>query len=82
MTKEDYLSLKKYIISLCKDDVLELADKVGLNQYDTELLLSLNRDDTRIKTCVNLGCCEKKYTTDLRRIMGKIFNHFKRTSNN
>ena len=33
MTKQDYLALKKYIISLCKDDVLELSEKVGLNNY-------------------------------------------------
>lgn len=82
MTKQDYLLLKKYIISLCKDDVLELADKVGLNEYDTNLLLSLNKDESRIAACIRFGCCERKYTTDLRRIIGKIFNHFKRTSKN
>lgn len=79
---QDYLALKKYIISLCKDDVLELSEKVGLNEYDTKLLLSLNRDESRVATCMKFGCCEKKYTKDLRRIMEKIFNHFKRTSEN
>ena len=82
MTKQDYLALKKYIISLCKDDVLEISEKVGLNEYDTKLLLSLNRDESRVATCMKFGCCEKKYTKDLRRIMEKIFNHFKRTSEN
>ena len=74
--------VKKYVISLCKDDVLELSEKVGLNEYDTKLLLSLNRDESRVATCMKFGCCEKKYTKDLRRIMEKIFNHFKRTSEN
>ena len=35
-----------------------------------------------VATCMKFGCCEKKYTKDLRRIMEKIFNHFKRTSEN
>lgn len=82
MDKKDYLSLKKHLMSLCLDEINELADKVGLSEYERKLLIHLNHNETRIATCMELGCCEKKYTTDLRRALGKIFNFLKRTNNN
>lgn len=80
MNKQDYLSLKKHLISLCLDEINEIADKVGLNDYERNLVVHLNKGDTRIATCMDMGCCEKKYTKDLRRALGKIFNFLKRTN--
>lgn len=80
MNKNEYLALKKYIKTLCKDSVIELSQNVGLTQYDTDLLLYLNSDTGRIQTSLLLGICERKYTKDLKLCLGKVYDYLKRTS--
>lgn len=82
MNKSDYLELKHYIKSVCTDTVHELSHSVGLTEYEESLLLYLNRDTSRIRTCLDLGISEWKYTKDLQRALMKLGDYIKRTNNN
>lgn len=78
MNKEEYHNIKRHIKGLCKDTVIELADIVGLNDYETKLLLHVNRTDTRVLASMSLGVCESKFTKDSRKILTKICDYLKR----
>lgn len=78
MKRIEYFKTKKYIKSLCKDSVIELCETVGLNEYETQLILHINRDSTRVHTAMSVGVCESKISKDNKKIMTKIFDHLKR----
>lgn len=78
MKRIEYFETKKYIKSLCKDSVVELCNNVGLNEYESQLILHINRDSTRVYTAMSVGVCESKISKDNKKIMTKIFDHLKR----
>lgn len=78
MKRKDYFETKRYIKSLCKGNILELCDDVGLNNYETKLIIHINKDSTRIQTALDVGVCESKISKDNKKIMTKIFDHLKR----
>jgi hypothetical protein len=78
MNREQYFELKRYIRTLCMDSVIDLATNVGLNSYETTILLHLNKNDTRIHTSLDLGVCESKVTRDTRKIFLKLNDYLKR----
>lgn len=82
MTKQEYLQLKRYVKSVCTDTIDELSCQSGLTEYEHSLLLYLNKDTSRIKTCIDLGISEWKYTKDLQRALMKLGDYIKRTNQN
>lgn len=80
MNKIQFWNLKNYIRSLCLDSVKELCNNVGLNEYETSLLIHINRNDTRVHTAMTLGVCESKITKDTRKIFLKINDYLKRNN--
>ena len=78
MDRRQYFELKRYIRTLCVDSVIDLATNVGLNSYETTILLHINKNNTRIHTSLDLGVCESKVTKDSRKIFLKINDYLKR----
>lgn len=76
--RTDYFKIKHDIREMCKDTVLELCDKVGLNEYETNLVIHINKDDTRVCTALNMGTCTSKISKDLKRVIAKINDYLKR----
>ena len=70
MNRKQYFELKRYIRTLCMDSVIDLATNVGLNSYETTILLHLNKNDTRIHTSLDLGVCVNQKS---REILEKSF---------
>lgn len=79
--RKDYFDIKHSIKSMCKDNALELCEKVGLTEYETKLIMHVNRDSTRVHTSLDMGICQSKVSKDLRKIMTKIDDHLKRRDN-
>ena len=80
MDRKDYHRLKRYIKTLCIDNVKDLANNVGLTEYETKLLVYVNKNDTRVHMSLELGVCESKLTKDLRKIFVKVQDYLKRQS--
>ena len=78
MNRVQYFELKRYIRTLCTDSVIDLATNVGLNSYETTLLLHINKNNTRVHAALDLGVCESKVTKDTRKIFLKINDYLKR----
>lgn len=78
MTKKEYHCTKNYIKSICVDSVREIASNVGLTRYETDMLISVNRGDSRVAIAIRLGACESKVSKDLRKIFTKVFDYLKR----
>lgn len=76
--RKDYFDIKHSIKSMCKDNALELCEKVGLTEYETKLIIHINRDSTRVSMAMDMGTCTSKISKDLRKIMTKIDDHLKR----
>lgn len=76
--RKDYFEIKHNIKSMCRDNVLELCEAVGLNEYETKLIMHVNRDSTRVSTAMDMGTCTSKISKDLRKIMTKIDDYLKR----
>lgn len=76
--RKDYFEIKRNIKSMCRDNVIDLCNNVGLNEYETKLIMHINRDSTRVYTAMNMGICQSKVSKDLRKIMTKIDDHLKR----
>ena len=72
INKTDYLKIRKYIQSLCLDNVKELCVNVGLSEYETNLMIYTNRNETRIKTAMDLGCCVSKISKDKNKAFKRI----------
>lgn len=78
MNRIQFWNVKRYIRSLCLDSVKELAHHVGLNEYETSLLIHINKNDTRVCTSLDLGFCEAKITRDTRKMFLKLNDYFER----
>lgn len=76
--RKDYFDIKHSIKSMCKDNALELCEKVGLTEYETKLIMHINRDSTRVCMAMDMGTCTSKISKDLRKIITKIDDHLKR----
>lgn len=73
--KNTYLRLKTEIKSLCRKNVVALADKVELNKEERELLLAFYDDDSKTSTCMKLHISDFYYKTHLKRIINKIHDY-------
>lgn len=76
--RKDYFETKHKIKGMCRDSVIELCNNVGLNEYETKLILHINKDSTRVHTAMDVGTCTSKISKDNKKIMTKIFDHLKR----
>jgi hypothetical protein len=80
MDKKDYLYTKRYIKSICYNSVVELCKDMHLCDYETNLLLYLNKDYTRTYSSLQLGVSDFKYTYDMKKVLSKVYDYLKRTS--
>ena len=78
MTKKEYHIIKNHIKELCVDSVYELANKVGLNDYETQMIVFINKNESRVAISLKLGTCESKVSKDLRKIFTKVNDYLKR----
>ena len=72
INKTDYLKIRKYLQSLCLDNIKELCEKTGLTEYETNLMIYTNRNEPRIKTSMDLGCCPSKISKDKNKAFKRI----------
>ena len=80
MRKDEYLKLRKYIKSLCIDSVIELCDKVGLDDFEKNLIIHLNKNYTRVYTSMTLGICESAVSKKKHKILARIKDYLKRNN--
>ena len=78
MTKKEYHKIKNYIKSICIDSVYDIANNAGLTKYETDLLVFVNRCDSRVAISIKVGACESKISKDLRKIFTKVNDYLKR----
>lgn len=77
--RKDYFDLKHNIRNMCINSAKELCNVTGLNDYESKLILHINKDSTRTQMCLDIGCSPSKISKDLRRVLTKIDNHLKRS---
>lgn len=80
MNKKDYLTIKRYLKTLCLDSVKELCDNTGLSDMEIKLIIDLYNDSTRAGMCIKYNCCESKIYKDLKRAVAKINDYMKRNN--
>lgn len=80
INKTDYLKIRKYIKSLCLDNAKELCEKTGLNEYETNLIIYTNRNETRIYTAIQLGVCESKVSKDKNKAFRRIKDYLRKNN--
>ena len=78
MTKQEYHIVKNHIKELCIDSVYELANNVGLNEYETKMIVFINKGESRVAISLKLGTCESKVRKELRKIFTRINDYLKR----
>lgn len=78
MTKKEYHIVKHYIKGLCVDSIYELSSNVGLTEYETNLLVYINKNESRVGIALRIGASESKVSKDLRKIFTKINDYLKR----
>ena len=78
MRKENYLKIKHYIKSLCLDNVIELCEKTGLTEQETELVKYINKGDTRVYIGMQMGMCETHVSKTAHKIFTKIRDYMKK----
>lgn len=79
MDKKNYLNTKRYIKHICYNSVVDICKDMNLDEYETNLLLYLNKDYTRTYSSLQLGVSEYKYTFDLKKLISKVYDYLKRT---
>ena len=72
INKADYLKIRRYIQSLCLDNIKELSKNVGLTEYETTLIIHTNRNETRTYSAMQLGVCESKVSKDKNKAFKRI----------
>jgi len=80
MRAQEYLKIRKYIKSICMDNLLELCEKVGLNDFETKLMVYTNRNETRVHTSIDLGVCESTVSKTKHKIFQRIRDYLKRNN--
>lgn len=80
INKTDYLKIRKYLQSLCLDNIKELCEKTGLTEYETTLLIHTNRNETRTYSAMKLGVCESKVSKDKNRAFKRIKDYLKKNN--
>lgn len=80
INKTDYLRIRKYIQSLCLDSVRELCEKTGLTEYETNLIMHTNRNETRVYTSMQLGVCESKVSKDKNKAFRRIKDYLRKNN--
>lgn len=80
INRTEYHKIKKYIQSLCIENVYDLAQKTGLTDYQTTLLIHVNRFDTRTFISLKNNVSESKVSKDLRKIFTKVNDYLKRNN--
>ena len=78
MTKKEYHIVKHYIKSLCVDSIYELSSNVVLTEYETNLLVYINKNESRVGIALRIGASESKVSKDLRKTFTKINDYLKR----
>lgn len=76
--RTEYFNIKHSIRSMCRDNVLDLCENVGLSEYETKLILHMNKDSTRVCIAMDLGVCESKVSKDNKKVITKINDYLKR----
>ena len=80
MRKDEYLKIRKFMKSICLDNVLEICEVVGLTEYETNLMIHVNKNNTRVYSSLDLGICTSKFSKDCHKVFTKIRDYLKRNN--
>ena len=72
INKYDYLLDKRKIRCMDRTHLEHIIDDAGLNDYEKNLVLHLQANCTKTKTCYDLCISEGKYQIDLHRALCKL----------
>lgn len=78
LDKREYLNLKKEIKCLCRKNVIDLCDKMELNQEERDMLMYFYDGKTRARTCIDL-CISSTYYSEHMKILFNKINDYKNT---
>ena len=75
--KEDYLKCKHIIKCMSINELERLSEKVGLTDYEEELVISLQQNKSKVGTCMDLCISGTKYQCDMKRALSKLCDDIK-----
>ena len=78
LSKGQYHDLKKELKSRCRPSIIFLCQELGLDDYESSLLMAFYSGMSRVEARFKLNICESKYTKDLKIILNKIADYLKR----
>lgn len=77
ITNEEYSKLKKYLKTLSKPEIRQLADDMELKESEKDVLLSIYNGDTVVKICMDNYISDFKFHTDKKLLYSRINNYLK-----
>jgi len=80
MLADQYLKVRKHIKSLCLDNVIELCERTGLTEQETELVKHINRGDTRVYIGMTMGMCESAVSKKAHKVFTKIRDYLRKNN--
>lgn len=72
ISKDRYLQIKKSIRYMNKNKVISLCSESGLDELETNIVLSLQNGKSRVSTCIEYGMSTQMYTNTLKRAISKL----------
>lgn len=80
MRANEYLRVRRYIKTLCLDNVIEICERVGLDELDTKLVIQTNKNLMRVHTALDLGMCESAVSKRKHKVFTKIRDYLKKNN--
>lgn len=80
MRADEYLKVRRYIKTLCLDNVVEICERVGLDELDTKLVIHINKNYTRVHTALDLGMCESAVSKRKNKALTKVRDYLKKNN--
>ena len=78
LSKHDYCELKRNLKVRCKPSIVDLCNKLELDDYESSILMAFYSGMSRVEVRFKLHICENKYTKDLKQVLNKIADYLKR----
>lgn len=82
MRADEYLKVRRYIKTLCLDSVKEICERVGLDEFDTNLVIHINKNYTRVHTSMTLGICESAVSKRKNKVLTRVRDYLKKNGIN
>lgn len=80
MRADEYLKVRRYIKTLCLDSVKEICEAVGLDEFDTNLVIHINKNYTRVYTSLALGICESAVSKRKNKALARVRDYLRKNN--